>query len=294
MVEQENPTPTTTTTRTTARGASPTTPVAGPEEELKKLKEALAKEQGEAEKLKEKIEKSQAKLKDLEKVVAAANQVTGGFAGAVQAIATERLEVQDFITNELPQIEKHPDVKPRVADVKAKTEEVDKAIKDKADEEKALKQKADEENAASKTATDEYAARKLELDSLKDRQRVIQDKFGKIRKTRQRMATEGAKNPVLKYMLAIELKRIWDETKDLFIPTEQLESEYYAKAEEARAAGAAAASQDERTKAAQAELDAVRKDLDARRNNRLEDIIKGVGDAPAPVAVPAGAGATRA
>jgi hypothetical protein len=76
------------------------------------------------------------------------------------------------------------------------------------------------------------------------------------------------------------------------VTKEELEADYQGKAEEARTAASAAAAADEKYKRTQADLDLVRKDLDARRNSRLDDIVKRVSDISSRDT--AGAGATGA
>jgi DNA repair exonuclease SbcCD ATPase subunit len=292
MAEQDytaaTPTPKTATRPVPGTGTSP-------EEELKKLKEAWEKDQQEAEKLKKKMDDGQAKIKALEKAVAETNQVTGAFAATMQAIATERLEIKDFLANELPQMEKLEEVKNRKAEIETKIKDIDTAIETKAGEVQTLEQKARDESAALQTATGDQAAKKQELDALKDRHRIIQDKVGKVRKLRQRMATEGANKPLLKYVLALEVQRIWDETTPFFQTPDQLEAAFIAKADEVKAAAAAVAAQGGKAKAAQSELQAAQKDFEARRNGRLDEIVKQVGElAPKAQAAAAGAGAGAA
>jgi hypothetical protein len=95
--------------------------------------------------------------------------------------------------------------------------------------------------------------------------------------------------PLVKYVLALELKRVWDQTEGLFTSEEEIETAYYAKAEEVRAAAAAVSAQDEKYKLALGDLEASREDLEARRSGRLEDVIKRVSELSP--RVPAGAGA---
>lgn len=260
-----------------------------PDSELKKLKETLAKDQGEADKLKKEMEELQAKIKGLEKAIAETGQVTSGLTSALQAIATDRLQIVDFLANDLPQLEKSDEVKGKKAEIDAKIKEVDAAIESKDSEWRILVQRIKDEKTALQTATDDQAAKKQALDSLKNRPKVIQDKFATLKKLRQRIDTEGAGKPLIKYALALELKRVWDETKDLLVTKEQLEAAFYTQSEELRAATATATAQEQKVNATQAELETSRKELDARRNSRLDDVLKGVGElTPKPTASGAG------
>jgi hypothetical protein len=275
---------------TTPRTAPPASG-AGPDEELKKLKDAQAKDQGELEKLKEKMNENQAKIKDLEKAVAETGQVTAAFTSVLQGVATDRLQIQDFLTNELPQIEKREEVKSKAAEIAAKIKEVNTAIETKEGEQEILVQKVKDEAAALQAAREDQAAKKVALDTLKDQQKIVQDRFAKLRKLRQRIDTEGAGKPLLKYVLALELKTVWDSTKELLVSEEQLEKDYYARADELRAATATVTAQEEQYKVRQGELEATRKDLDARRTTRLDDIVKRVNELGAPAAPAAAVGA---
>src|SRR5262249_35151116 len=120
--------------------------------------------------------------------------------------------------------------------------------------------------------------------------RAIQDKVAQARKLRQRI-NENASKPMVKYVLGLELKNLWEQTKPLFITKEELEKTYYAKADDARAAAAAAAAQDDNFKASQAAVEGGRKELDALRASRLDDMIKKVGELSAPAPATAGSGA---
>ena len=260
--------------------AAPKTPAASgaPDDELKKLKEAQAKDQAEFDKLKKKMDESQTRIKELEKAVADTGQVTSAYTATLQSIAPDRLQTQDFLANDLPQLEKNEEVKSKSAEVAAKIKEVNAAIEAKESEQQVLAQKLKDERTALQTATDDLAAKKLALDGVKDQHKVIQERFAKLKKLRQRIDSEGANKPLLKYVLALELKSVWDATKDLLITKEALEAAYYAKADEHRTAAAAAAVQEDKVKVMQGEVDASRKDLEARKTTRLDDIIKKVGE----------------
>jgi hypothetical protein len=264
----------------TVRTGAPKPPAAGgaPDDELKKIKEAQAKDQAEFDKLKKKMDESQTRIKELEKSVADAGQVTSAYTSTLQSIATDRLQTQDFLANDLPQLEKNEEVKSKAAEVAAKIKEVNAAIEAQESDQQILAQKLKDERAALQTANDDLAAKKLALDGVKDQQKVIQERFAKIKKLRQRIDSEGANKPLLKYVLALELKSVWDGTKDLLVTSAALGTAYYAKADEHRAAATTAASQEDKVKVMQGEVDASRKDLDARKTSRLDDIIKKVGE----------------
>jgi len=265
------------------------TATASPADELKKLKEALASEQKEADELKKRMDAQQAQIKQFEKSLADTSQVTTAFAAALQGVATERLEIKEFLTNDLPRLADSDEVKSKAAEIKLKTGEVNDAIARKASEVDALGKKVDAEKAALESANQEQSAKKQQLDDLKDRQRTIQEQFTKLRKLRQRIDTDGKDKPLVRYVLARELEQAWAETKDLLVSKEELESLYYAKSDAARAAAATAAAQDTKYKAAQAEFETTRKDLDALRNARLDDLVKAVSGIT--TAMPVGAAA---
>jgi DNA repair exonuclease SbcCD ATPase subunit len=283
----------------TPKPVAPKPPAASgaPDDELKKLKEAQAKDQAEFDKLKKKMDESQSRIKELEKSVADAGQVTSAYTSTLQSIATDRLQTQDFLANDLPQLEKNEEVKSKAAEVAAKIKEVNAAIETKESEQQILAQKLKDERAALQTANDDLAVKKLALDGVKDQQKVIQERFAKIKKLRQRIDSEGANKPLLKYVLALELKSVWEGTKDLLITKEALEASYYAKADEHQSAATTASGQEDKVKMMQGELEASRKDLDARKTSRLDDIIKKVGElggsAPVAMAAAASGAATR-
>lgn len=274
MAEQDYAASTTkpATTRTT------TTTAPSPEEELKKLKEALSKDQREADRLKKRIDESQARIKEYEKAVAETGQVTGGFTTALEAVAEDRAAITDFLNTDFQQLEKSDEVKAKKAEIDARIKEIDGAIDAKDSDINVLAQKLQEEKAAQQAAVDDHANKKKALDALKDRPKAVQDQFAKMKKIRQRMDGEGASKPLVKYVLALELKRVWDETTPLFVSKEQLETEYYAAAEAARAAAAQLADGAEKQKALQSALDGSRKELEARRAGRLDDIVKRMGE----------------
>jgi chromosome segregation ATPase len=262
----------------TLKAVAPKAPAAGaaPDEELKKLKEAQAKDQAELDKIKKKMDESQGRIKELEKAVADAGLVTSAYTSTLQSIATDRLQVQDFLANDLPQLEKNEEVKSKGAEVAGKIKEVNAAIEAKESEQQILAQKLRDERIAFQAATDDLAAKKLALDGVKDQQKVIQERFAKLKKLRQRIDTEGANKPLLKYVLALELKSVWDSTKELLLGKEAVEAAYFAKADEYRASTIAATTQQDKVKAMQTEVDTSRQELEARKTSRLDDIIKKV------------------
>ncbi len=268
MAEQDYATPTTkpATTR-------PATTASGPEEELKKLKEALGKDQRDADRLKKRIDESQARIKEYEKAVAETGQVTGGFTTAMQAVAEDKTAIADFLKTDFVELEKSDEIKAKKAEIDARIKEIDSAIEAKDADVNVLGQKLQEEKAAQNAAADDHAAKKKALDALKDRGKAVADQFAKMKKLRQRMDGEGASKPLVKYALALELKRVWDETTPLFVSKEQLEADYYAAAEAARAAAAQLADGAEKQKALQSALDGSRKELEARRASRLDDVV---------------------
>ncbi len=262
----------------TVKAVAPKASAAGaaPDDELKKLKEAQAKDQAELDKVKKKMEESQGRIKELEKAVADAGQVTSSYTSTLQGIATDRLQIQDFLANDLPQLEKNEEVKSKSAEVAGRIKEVNAAIEAKESEQQILAQKLRDERTALQAATDDLAAKKLALDGIKDQQKVIQERFAKLKKLRQRIDTEGANKPLLKYVLALELKSVWDSTKELLLGKEAVEAAYFAKADEYRAATTAATTQQDKVKAMQTEVDTSRQELEARKTSRLDDIIKKV------------------
>ena len=275
MAEQDYTAPTTkpATTRTTTTSTAPS-----PEEELKKLKEALSKDQREAERLKKRMDESQARIKDYEKAVAETGQVTGGFTTAMQAVAEDRTGIADFLKTDFAELEKSDEIKAKKAEIEARIQEIDSAIEAKNSDVNVLAQKLQDEKAAQQAAADDHATKKKALDELKDRGKAVADQFAKMKKLRQRMDGEGASKPLIKYALALELKRVWDETTPLFVSKEQLEASYYAAAEDVRAAAAQLADTAEKQKALQSALDGSRKELEARRAGRLDDILKRMGE----------------
>jgi DNA repair exonuclease SbcCD ATPase subunit len=279
---------------TSTSGSAKPTPSKGaaasagsPDEELKKLKEADTKDQADLAKLKKQMDERKAKIDGLEKIVAATGQVTTAFDAAMQSIKTDRLEIQEFLNNDLPQLEKQDEVKNNKAEIESRMKAVDSAIEKKDADRLTLEQKYQDEKKALDEANDDLKAKTQALDEVKGRQRVIQDKVAQARKLRQRI-NENASKPLAKYVLGLELKNVWEQTKPLFITKEELEKTYYAKADEARAAAATAAAQDEKFKASQTAVEAGRKELDALKASRLDDMIKKVGELSAPA--PAGAG----
>jgi hypothetical protein len=282
----------------TAKAASPrSAPAAGgssPEEELKKHKEAMEKIQQDMNTLKQQMDDRKSKVDVLEKALATTNQVTAAFAGAVQGISAERLEIQDFLSNELPQIEKHEEVKNKKAEIEAIIKQANTKIETKESERLTLEQKAKDEQTALQSKNEEFASKKAEQDALQNLQRGIQDKFNLLRKINQRIKGEGANKPLVKYVLALELKSVWEETKPLFVPTEQLRTTFFAKTEEVRNATSAVAAQEEKTKLAQTAHETARKDVDASKAGRLDDIVKQVGALSTSAPAGAGAGAAAA
>ena len=193
--------------------------------------------------LKQQMDERKAKIDELQKIVAATSQVTTAFAAAMQSVHVDRLDIQEFLATELPQIECDPVVQDNKDEVEARLKRVDSALEEKDAERLSLEQKYHDEQKALDVANDDLKARTAELDELKGRQKLIVDKFAQARRIRQRI-TENAGKPIAKYVLALELKRVWGETKALLMTTEQLEAAYYAKADEQRIAAAAVAAQE--------------------------------------------------
>lgn len=277
------------TTGTTTSPSSAGSAGSGPDEELKKLKEAMQKDQANADKLKKQIEDRKSKIDGLEKALSATNQVSNAFAAAMQGVTADRLEIQDFLANELPQIEKQEEVKSKKGEIEAIVKQANTKIETKESERLMLEQKCKDEKTALQAANDHLAGKKTELDGLQNLQRTLQDKFNVLRKINQRIKSEGANKPLVKYVLALELKTVWEETKPLFISKEQLQASFYAKAEEVRAAAADSAAKEEKTKRAQTALDTACQELDASKAGRLDDIVKQVGALTARVPAVAGA-----
>lgn len=286
MAEDYATTTTTPKSRGTSAGAS------SPDEELKKLKAAMEKDQTDADNLKKQMAERKVKIDGLEKALTATSQVGAAFAAALQGVTADRLEIQDFLQNELPQLENQPDVKSKKGEIETIAKAAAAKIEAKETERATLEQKQKDERDALQTANDDLATKKAELDDLQALQRKVQEKFTLLRKLSQRMKTEGATKPLVKYALAIELKKVWDDTKPLLITKEALQTSFYAKAEEVRAATAVATTQEEKAKQAQGAYETASKDLDALKAGRLDDIIKQVAaiPAPAPAAMAAGAG----
>lgn len=260
-----------------------------PDDELEKLKEAMQKDRADADKLKKQIDERKSKIDALEKTLSASHQVSSVYVAAMQGITADRLEIQDLLANELPQLEKLEDVKNNKAAIEAIVKQADARIETKKSETLALEHAYEQEEATLETANDELGSKKTELDSLQNLSRTLQDRFNSLRKVHQRMKSEGAAKPLVKYVLALELKARWDETKSLLISKEQLQTSFYAKTEELRAAAANAAAQQAKTKHAQTALEAARRELDASKAGRLDDIVKQVGSlaARAPARAPA-------
>jgi chromosome segregation ATPase len=284
-----------TQTTGTAKGSSRSTAAGGssPDEELKNLKAAMEQDQADAAKLKKQMDERKAKIEAFEKAMAATKQVSNGFASTLQGFSADRLEIQDFLANELPLIERQDDVKNKKAEIEAAIKQANAKIETKETERLTLEQKSHQEMTALQTVSDDLAGKKAGLAELQNLQRAVSDKFSVLKKLSQRIKGEAAGKPLVKYVLGLEMKTVWDDTKKLLMTKEQLESAYYAKAEEVRAAAAAASAQEEKYKLAQSAVEAATKDLDASRTGRLDDIVKQVGAlAPAPPGgAPVGAGA---
>jgi hypothetical protein len=249
----------------------------GPDAELKALRDAAANDQAEMARLKQQMDERKTKIDELQKVVAATSQVTSAFAAAMQAVHVDRLDIQEFLATELPQIERDPAVQDNKDEIEARIKRVDSALEEKDAERLSLEQKYNDEKKALDLANDDLKARTAELDELKGRQKLIQDKFAQARRIRQRI-TENANKPLAKYVLALELKRVWDETKPLLMSSEQLEAAYFAKADEQRQAAAALAAQEEKFKSAQTARDSVRNELETLKGGRLDEYITKVNE----------------
>ena len=279
MAEQEySPSASAPTKATSPRYAGAGTATTSPEEELKKLQEELLKFQRDAEKLKKQIEDDQARIKTIQKSVGDSNQLTTAVGAAVQNVASDRFEIQDFLANEMQQIVNHEEVKNHQAEIDAKMAQVKDAIKQKRTETEQLEQRLKDERTAAQTATDDSTKKKQALDELKDQPRKIQDSIGKLRKLRQRIDSEGANKPLVKYVLATELKDQWEPAKKLLMSNEEVEALYYSRSDDLRHATDAAAAADAKYKKTQGELEAARKELEARESSRLDDMIKRVSE----------------
>jgi chromosome segregation ATPase len=262
--------------------SSETSNASNPDEELKKLKEAMQKDQADAERLKKQMDDRKSKIDSLEKVLSATNQVSNTYTAAVQGLMADRLEIQDFLGNELPQLEKLEIVKNSKNAVEAIIKRVNANIETKDSEQRTLKQKYEDEKMSLQAAIDDLAVRKAGLDGLQNLPRALNDKFGVLRKIHQRIKSEGNNKPLVKYVLALELKTLWDETKPLLIPQEQLAASFFAKAEEVRTAGSTWTTQEEKSKRAQTAFETVSRELDARKAARLDDIVQQVGALASP------------
>jgi chromosome segregation ATPase len=279
MAEQDYSTSPTTATRTPppayGGGGTATT---SPDEELKNLKEQLLKDQKEAEKLKKKLDDEQARIKALEKSVAESGQVTSAAAAAQQNVSADRMEIKDFLDTDFEQMKTSEEVKSHQAEIDARRKEVDEAIKNKTGTVTQLESTLKNEKNAAQAAADDQIKKKQALDELKDLPKKTQDTFGKLKKLRQRIDTEGANKPLVRYALAYELNEQWKDVPALFKTKEELEEAYYNQTAELRKATEAATAAEAKYKSTQTEVDAARKQLDALQGSRLDDIVKRVGE----------------
>jgi DNA repair exonuclease SbcCD ATPase subunit len=295
MAEQDySPSATATKTPPAYGGGGPAT--TGLDEELKKLKEQLLKDQKEADKLKKKLEDEQARIKTIEKSVAESGQVTSAAATAEQNVSADRMEIKDFLATDFEQMKNSEEVKNHQGEIDARRNEVESALDDKRKNVNRLESTLKEDKNAAQTAADDQTKKKQALDELKDHPKKIQDTFGKLRKLRQRIDTEGSNKPLVRYVLAYELDEQWKPAIALFKSKEELDSLYQTRTSELRTASDNAAAAEAKYKKTQSELDAARKDLETREGSRLDDIVKRVGEIGTgePVAVGAGARAGRA
>lgn len=115
---------------------------------------------------------------------------------------------------------------------------------------------------------------------------MLQDRFGSLRKLSQRIKSDGTNKPLVKYVLALELKARWDESMPLLISQEQLVTSFYATAEEVRAAEATSTAHDEHTKRALTKFESAREGLGSSKVARLDEIIKQVASLPPATTVP--------
>lgn len=251
-----------------------------PDAELKALRDAASSDQAEMAKLKTQMDERKTKIDELEKIVAATSQVTGAYAAAMQSVHAERLEIQEFLATELPRLESEDIVKDNKNEIDARIKAIDVAI-DNADAARlSLEQTLDEARKGLDRANEELKARTDALDESKGRQKVIQDRFTQARRIRDQIRQNAGK-PIVQYVLALELKRVWDEIKPLLVAREDVEKEYYSRAGEVRKAAAAVAAQEGRFKAAQTARDEGGKGVDALRSKRIEELVKRTGEIPA-------------
>jgi chromosome segregation ATPase len=277
-------------------GGAPSPAQQSPEALLQAARDRRLKTKAEIDRLRKQEETDAAEEQALQRVVNDIGTSVNAMAGTLQATNQEQEEIRRFVQVELGKI---------ADEVRDKAAEIDAIVKSLDDQIAQRQQHATEletQLAAEKITAQQSAAEKAERQAAFERAqglpKRLQERMAELKRLRMRIADE--KRPVVKYVFAIELKRVWDETKPWIVTREQTQDQLQAAYTQYADALAKATADDNTHKQTKQALETARRDLEGLERLRLDQLLPMVAHlagwqpippapapAPAPVSAPA-------
>lgn len=242
-----------------------------PEEKLKDLKNNLEKTDTEIGELAKQKDTLKTDITALEKIVSEVKQVLSAYGQELPNIEIQKKAIENYSKTKTPMIEVA--IKDKKEAIDKKVEEFDGRTKNMEEQVKRLKIKFEDADTQYEDAQKNLKDKQYTYDSLKAFQKEIGGKLKELKNLRESIEKYEEKNETAKmYFLMSELNSLLGNT--VIKTSEGLESELYKKWKELDSAKTALRDREEQLKDARNNFENKQKELESRKKNRRDEILK--------------------